>query len=98
MADDVTVLRDETEVYDDGYVASVRVLAVPESERFPDGIKYAFHYGKAGAEYPVVRFDNHHGIHERHEDARTREIDFPGLEALYRRFRAELPAGKRDDW
>lgn len=96
--DDVVVLEDETVAYDDGHVASVRVLAVPESDRFPDGIKYAFHYGEAGAENPVVRFDNHHGIHERHDGAQTREVDFPGLEALYRTWRAELPADKRDDW
>lgn len=98
MGGDATVLRDEVVVHDDGHVASVRVLAVPESERFPDGIKYAFHYGEAGAEHPIIRFDNHHGVHERHDGAQTAEIDFPGLEALYRRWRMELPADKRDDW
>jgi hypothetical protein len=66
MGDDVAVLRDEIEAYSDGTVARVRILAVPESDRFPDGVKYAFHYGVAGTEQPIVRFDNHHGPHELH--------------------------------
>jgi hypothetical protein len=98
MSGDVSVLRNEIEVYDDGSVASVRLLSVPESERFPDGLKYAFHYGTAGAENPIIRFDNHHGDHERHNGARTTEIDYPGLAALYRRWRSELPEEKQADW
>nr|WP_241430620.1 DUF6516 family protein [Natronorubrum sulfidifaciens] len=39
---------------------------MPESEKFPDVIKYAFHYSAAGADDPIIRFDNHHGIHELH--------------------------------
>jgi hypothetical protein len=96
--DDVTVVRDEIEVYDDGTVARVRVLRVPTSPRFEEGIKYAFHYGEAGAENPVVRFDNHHGGHELHLGATTFEIDFPGLQPLYRAWRAALPPEKRPDW
>lgn len=98
MDEDVSVLRDEIEVYDDGSVARIRVLAVPESDRFPDGRKYAFHYGNAGAEDPVIRFDNHHGSHELHIGAQTYEIDFPGLEPLYQAWRAALPPNKRSHW
>ncbi len=58
MSEDVTVVRDEVEAYADGTVARVRILAVPESEKFPDGIKYAFHYGDTGADDPIIRFDN----------------------------------------
>lgn len=98
MGDDVAVLRDEIEAYDDGHVARVRVLSVPESGTYEDGIKYAFHYGEAGSEHPVIRFDNHHGVHELHVGARTYEIDFPGLEPLYRAWRAALPPEKRTGW
>ncbi|EMA31700.1 toxin-antitoxin system TumE family protein [Halobiforma nitratireducens] len=98
MTDDVTAVRDETEAYTDGTVARVRVLVVPESEKFPEGIKYAFHYGEAGADDPVIRFDNHHGVHELHLNAEVFEIDYPGLQALYRAWRAALPPKKRDDW
>lgn len=96
--DDVTVVRDEIEAYDDGTVARVRVLQVPTSPRFEDGIKYAFHYGEAGAEDPVIRFDNHHGTHELHLGETTYEIDFPGLAPLYRAWQAALPPEKRPDW
>ncbi|MFB6083790.1 MAG: DUF6516 family protein [Halorientalis sp.] len=98
MDDDVTVLKDEISAYDDGTVARARVLEVPQSDRFPDGIKYAFHCGEAGSGDPIIRFDNHHGPHEPHLDTEAFEIDFPGLQQLYRAWRAALPPEKRCDW
>jgi hypothetical protein len=98
MGGDVTVVRDEKTAYDDGTVARVRVLAVPSSDQFPEGIKYAFHYGEAGAEYPIIRFDNHHGPHELHIKQDTYEVEYLGLEALYEAWRAALPPTKRADW
>lgn len=98
MSDDVTVLEDEIEVYADGTVARVRVLSVPESERFEGGIKYAYHYGEAGEDEPVIRFDNHHGIHELHLGTETFEVEFRSLAATYRAWRAGLPQAKRADW
>jgi hypothetical protein len=98
MDEDVVELRDEITAYDDGTVARVRVLSVPTSDRFPEGIKYAFHYGKAGADDPIVRYDNHHGTHEVHYGSEVQEIDFPGLAELYGRWRAELPTDKQGDW
>lgn len=95
---DVRVLRDETEAYSDGTVARVRLLAVPESERFPDGIKYSFHYGVAGAADPIVRFDNHHGPDELHLATATFELEDVELAACYRAWRAALPPSKRTDW
>jgi hypothetical protein len=98
MSDDVTVLEDEIKAYADGTVARVRVLSVPTSERFEEGIKYAYHYGVAGASDPVIRFDNHHGPHELHLEKTTYEFDFPGLATIYRAWRAALPPEKRADW
>lgn len=98
MNDDVIVLRDEATAYDDGTVARVRILSVPRSERFPEGVKYAFHYGRAGAEHPFIRLDNHHGRHEIHLSDRTHSMDFPGLTVLYRAWRSALPFDKREDW
>ncbi len=98
MSDEVTVLEDEIRAYADGTVARVRVLSVPTSDRFDDGIKYAFHYGEAGADTPVIRFDNHHGLHELHLGADTFEIEFSGLAETYRAWRAALPPEKRVDW
>jgi hypothetical protein len=98
MNDEVTVMKDEIEAYADGTVARVRVLSVPASDRFPEGVKYTFHYGEAGAEYPIVRYDNHHGKHERHDGATTTEIEFPGLDECYRRWRSVLPESKQSDW
>jgi hypothetical protein len=98
MADDVVVLRDEQTAYDDGTVVKVRLLRVPESDRFEEGVKYALHYGAAGADDPIIRFDNHHGPHELHLGASRFEIEFPGFVVLNECFRAALPAAKRTDW
>jgi len=98
MGSDATVLVDDGAAYDDGTVAAVRVLSVPKSDRFPNGIKYKFHYGEVGAENPIIRFDNHHGIHELHLGSDTYEIEFCGLEETYEIWRGALPPEKRNDW
>lgn len=98
MGDDVVVLKDEVSAYDDGTVVRIRLMRVPSSDRFPEGVKYAFHYGQAGADHPIIRFDNHHGPHELHLGPETFEIEFLGFEALNECFRAALPSEKRPDW
>lgn len=79
------VLVDEREVVDETYVKRIRVLAVPRSEKFPEGVKYRMHFGTIDGE-TILRFDNSHGRHERHAGDAVAEIDFPGIEPLYRRF------------
>ena len=49
--DEVEVVRDRRRAFGDRLVR-IRVLRVPELEKFPDGIKYAYHYGEKGAEDP----------------------------------------------
>jgi hypothetical protein len=75
--DDVDVIRDRRRDVGD-YVVRIRILSVPESDTYPEGIKYAFHYGEKGAETPVLRYDNHHGVHERHDGETVETIEFPG--------------------
>jgi hypothetical protein len=84
MSDDVTVLEDEIEAYADGTVARVHVLSVLASDRFEDGIKHAYHYDEAGADDPIIRFDNYHSVHELHLGGETLEIDYPGLTEIFR--------------
>jgi len=38
----------------------------------------------------IIRFDNHHGPHELHLGPTTFEIDFPGLQPLYRAWKAAV--------
>lgn len=92
------MIRDEVQAYSDGTVARVRVRSVPPSDRFPEGVKYAFHYGVAGAAEPIVRFDNHHGHDELHVGATTYDLDDVRLQECYRAWRAALPESKRGDW
>lgn len=87
---DVEVVRDRRRDFGE-YVVRIRLLRVPTSKKFPEGIKYAFHYGKKGCAEPILRYDNHHGDHERHDGDTVAEIEFPGYEELLRRFIRELP-------
>lgn len=99
MDDAVSVLEDRSKVYGDGTVVQVRLLSVPESDRFPEGIKYAFHYGRTTGDEPICRFDNHHGDHELHIGDNTYVLDsFPGFRTLGACFKAALPPAKRADW
>lgn len=84
--DDVRVLEDTERHFEDGTVLRVRVLMVPESEKFPDGVKYRYHYGTEGGT-TLVRYDNSHGVHERHtRDGLDDDYRFPGYEAVADRF------------
>jgi hypothetical protein len=88
--DEVRVVEDTERRFVDGFVLRVRVLAVPESEKFPDGIKYRLHYGTDDGR-TVIRYDNSHGIHERHTaDGRDENYEFPGYDAIQARFWNEV--------
>jgi hypothetical protein len=84
--DDVRVVEDTERRFEDGGVLRVRVLSVPQSEKFPDGVKYRLHYG-TDADETVIRYDNSHGHHERHTaEGLDEDYEFPGYNAVQRRF------------
>jgi len=88
--DDVRVLEDTERRFDDGTILRVRVLSVPVSEKFPDGIKYRLHYGTEAGE-TLIRYDNSHGVHERHTDEGLDDgYEFPGYSAIQQRFWDEV--------
>jgi len=74
---------------DGDYVIRVKIMRVPESEKFPEGVKYRLHFGTVDGE-TIVRYDNSHGLHERHEGDEVEHIEFPGVEALVKRFEADI--------
>ncbi|WP_128477659.1 toxin-antitoxin system TumE family protein [Halorussus pelagicus] len=88
--DDVVVVFDRRRDFGTDIV-KLRVLRVPCSEKFPNGVKYAYHYAEKGADVPYLRYDNHHGVHERHEGEHVEEVEFPGYETLLRQFAREIP-------
>lgn len=85
MGDDVQVVRSYRREHPDGSIERVKVMRVPESEKFPEGIKYRMHH-TATASDPEFRYDNSHGVHEVHVGDTTREIVYPGVAELFRRF------------
>jgi hypothetical protein len=88
--DDVRVLEDTERRFADGTVLRVRVLAVPGSEKFPDGVKYRLHYGTDDGE-TLIRYDNSHGVHERHTpDGLDSDYEFPGYDSVQERFWDEV--------
>lgn len=76
---------------EDGYVVAVTIRQT-EAEKYPCGWDYSLHLGKIGGE-TVLRYDNAHERtkgHERHTRDEVKTIDFPGMLALYDRFKQEV--------
>lgn len=89
-SDDVRVLEDTEQHFEDGGVLRVRVLSVPKSEKFPDGVKYRYHYGTEDGT-TLIRYDNSHGNHERHtENGLDDGYKFPGYREVKNRFWDEV--------
>ena len=89
--DDVLTFVDERYEPRREEIITVKILDVPVSDKHPAGIKYAFHYGRTDDDTTYLRYDDAHGIHERHDGENIEELDeFPGFGALLRRFRDEV--------
>ena len=75
--------------------AEVRAWDVPDSERYPDGVKYSFQYGELDGE-TIFRYDNfpdHPGAAHHHKHTRegaVEAVDFTGILPLYRQFESEV--------
>ena len=88
------VYRDEGEK-PDGSRYEVVAWQVPESEDFPQGLKYSFQYMDADGD-TILRFDNspYHldvGRHHRHTPTGDIEaLEFTGLSSLIKRFQNEV--------
>jgi hypothetical protein len=89
-------------VYPDGTVIRVFVQRT-DSEAFPSGWRYTFHYGALDpdtlgslSDGTIRRYDNAHEDtkgHERHvaQDPEPAIIEFPGIVELWEQFWAEVP-------
>lgn len=85
MGSDVEIVRNYRREHADRSIENVKIMRVPQSEKFSAGVKYRMHHTET-SDYPQFRFDNSHGVHEVHIGDDQREIRFPGLRELYRRF------------
>jgi hypothetical protein len=84
-----TIIEDWRDV-EDGYVVDVTIRQT-EDEQYPCGWDYSLHLGAVGGEV-VLRYDNAHERtkgHERHTRNDVETIQFPGMLALYDRFKRE---------
>lgn len=76
---------------EDGYVVDVTIRQT-DSETYPSGWDYSPHLGEVGGD-TILRYDNAHERtkgHERHTRTDVEAVDFPGMLALYDRFRREI--------
>lgn len=94
MSDDGSVLYEVHTVMPSGAIVEVFVRDA-DPGKYPGGVKYRLHYGFPGADHPVVRYDNSHGYHERHEGDDVRSFEFPGPDELYERFIEEVLSHER---
>lgn len=79
----------------DGTKIEVLAWDVPESEEFPEGIKYKFQAYDLETGETLLRYDNHNkhsgSRHHKHigED-KTEKIEFNGVKEAYRKFIEEV--------
>jgi hypothetical protein len=72
---------------EDGRIVNVKI-GTTDDDSYPSGWRYALHYGTVDGE-TILRYDNAHETtkgHEKHTGDDVKEIDFPGMAALYERF------------
>lgn len=84
-----TTIADWKDV-EDGYVVDVTIRQT-EADKYPSGWNYGLHLGEVGGD-TILRYDNaHEGTkgHERHTRDGVEVIQFPGMLALYDRFKRE---------
>jgi hypothetical protein len=87
------VYKADTE-FDDGTRYEMRAWQVPETEEYPNGIRYRFQYMTADGT-TLLRYDNNHyrdgvGMHHRHTPDGVEGIDFEGLASHVRKFKHEV--------
>lgn len=106
MADDARLVVDRREVFDDTYVHA-RAWAVPTSDRYPEGVKYSFQYGRTESDTgdgTIIRYDNfpdHPGAtrHHKHQpDGAVETVDFSGLRPLFQTFKTEVTEEYGEHW
>jgi hypothetical protein len=84
-----TTIADWKDV-EDGYVVDVTIRQT-EADKYPSGWDYGLHLGEVGGD-TILRYDNAHERtkgHERHTRDGVEVIQFPGMLALYDRFKRE---------
>lgn len=82
-----------------GYVVDVTIRKT-EDVTYPSGWKYSLHFGEVGGD-TVLRYDNAHEDtkgHERHTRNDIEIVEFPGMVALYDRFKREVEEQSPVTW
>jgi hypothetical protein len=83
--------RTERHEFHDGSFVEYSFTEVPRSDSFPEGVKYGFQFVDPEGT-PILRYDNAHGIHERHYgDGSGEQIEYEGtVEGQLRKFFEEV--------
>ena len=90
-----SIILREDNTKPDGSRYEMVAWAVPESDEFPEGLKYSFQYMDAAGE-TLLRFDNapYHldvGRHHRHTpEGEIESLEYTGLPDLIEQFQTEV--------
>lgn len=94
MTEDTRLVLQFKEDFGERYV-DVKAWRVPESDRYPEGIKYSMQYGTTSGS-TILRYDNfpdHPGASRHHvhdADGSVRSVAFDNLEAHFKQFKREV--------
>ncbi|WP_256684603.1 toxin-antitoxin system TumE family protein [Halococcus qingdaonensis] len=80
---------------ENGTLAAVTAWRVPDSDRYPNGVRYSMQYGRIEGK-TIIRYDNfpdHPGAAKHHKhvgEEEVEDVEFRGLSSLFRRFKQEV--------
>lgn len=86
---DAERIVDETRRFEGGTVARAVILEVPQSDEYPDGYKIRLHYGTEEGK-TLLRYDNSHGVFEKHTGSGDAEPVDVGYFEAYERFKQHV--------
>lgn len=85
------VLYDEKHTDAEGGIVQVRVLSIPASPDFPEGVRYRLAYVQPGRTQPSILYDNHRGKgHHRHYGEVEEDYQFRDVQKLLDDFKRDL--------
>lgn len=97
---ETTVIYEDEDTFDDGSRYEMIATAVPESDDYPEGVKYRFQY-MAPDGRTLLRFDNfpdHPNVDRHHyhtPDSVDDSIEYTGLAAHVRLFHDKIATRRR---
>ena len=92
------LLLREKSIYGDGSIMDLVVWGIPESEKYPDAVRYRLAFIARGGERPAVLYDNHYPKgHHKHIGKDEMPYHYRDIETLFKDFDDDVLEVRREN-